>query len=75
MRDALSRIVARLTCRDGKSSGADATDDDSGSFAGSLLDASVNHGHGQGDPRAASEMAAVREEADRLAQQDQHREQ
>jgi len=74
MRNALSRAVAWLTRRDGQSDDADATDDDSGSFAGSLLDASVNRGHGQGDPRVDSEMAAVREEADRLAQQDQHRE-
>ena len=74
MRNALSRAVAWLTRRDGQSDDADATDDDSGSFAGSLLDASVNRGHGQGDPRAASEMAAVQEQADRLTQTDQHRE-
>jgi len=72
MRDALSRVVAWFT---GSDKSADETDasDDSG-FAGSLLDASVNRGHGQGDQRAASEMAAVQEEADRLAEQDQHRE-
>jgi len=74
MRNALSRVVAWLTRRSGQSDEADVAADDSGGFAGSRLDASVNQGHGQGDPRAASEMAAVQEEADRLTQTDQHRE-
>ncbi|EMA19747.1 MULTISPECIES: hypothetical protein [Haloarcula] len=74
MRDALSSIVARLTRRDGQSGGADTAADDNASFAGSLLDASVNYSHGQSDRQATSEMAAVQEEANRLAQADQHRE-
>ncbi|MEF8829755.1 MAG: hypothetical protein V5A49_12015 [Haloarcula sp.] len=73
MRDAISRVVTWFARRDGQSGEADAADDSAG-FAGSLLDASVNYGHGQGDPQAASEMAAVQDEADRLAEQDQHRE-
>ncbi|MDQ2071248.1 hypothetical protein ACODNH_13305 [Haloarcula sp. NS06] len=74
MRTALSRVVAWFIHRSGQSGEADETGDESGSFTGSLLDASVNRGHGQGDPQAASEMAAVQEEADRLTQADQHRE-
>ena len=74
MRNALSRVVAWVTRRSGQSGEADETSDGSGSFAGSRLDASVNQGHGQGSPRAASEMAAVQEEANRLTQEDQHRE-
>ncbi|RKS83968.1 hypothetical protein BDK61_3365 [Haloarcula quadrata] len=74
MRDALSRVVAWLSRRSDRSGEADKTGDESGGFAGSRLDASVNQGHGQGDPRAASEMAAVQAEADRLTQTDQHRE-
>jgi len=70
---ALSRVVAWLTGSDGQPGEADTTDDDSTGFAGSPLDASVNHGHGQGDPQAASEMAELQEEATRLAEQDQHR--
>jgi len=72
MRAALSRVVAWLTGSDSQSGEADTADDYTG-FAGSLLDASVNHGHGQGDPQAASEMAELQEEATRLAEQDQHR--
>ncbi|WP_058997423.1 hypothetical protein [Haloarcula sp. CBA1127] len=73
MRTALSRVVAWVTRRSDPSGEADETGDESSSFTGSLLDASVNQGHGQGDPQAASEMAAVQEEANRLAQADQHR--
>ncbi|AJF26185.1 MULTISPECIES: hypothetical protein [Haloarcula] len=73
MRDALSSIVVRLIRRDGQSGAADAAADDSGSFAGSLLDASVNYSHGQSDRQASSEMAELQEEANRLAEQDQHR--
>ena len=73
MRNALSRVVAWLSRRSDRSGEADKTGDESGG-AGSRLDASVNQGHGQGDPRAASEMAAVQEQADRLTQTDQHRE-
>ncbi|WP_367175963.1 hypothetical protein [Haloarcula rubripromontorii] len=74
MRDALSRAVTWLSRRSDQSGEADEPSGDSGGFAGSLLDASVNHGHGQGSPKAAGEMAAVREEADRLAQADRNRE-
>ena len=74
MRHALSRVVVWLTRRSDQSGEADDTGDDSGSFTGSRLDASVNQGHGQSNPRAASEMAAVQEEADRLTQADQHHE-
>jgi hypothetical protein len=74
MRDAISRLLTWLPRRNGQSGETDVADDDSGGFAGSLLDASVNRGHGQGDPQAASEIAAMRAEADRLAEQDQHRE-
>ncbi|MGB9954379.1 hypothetical protein [Haloarcula sp. Atlit-7R] len=74
MRDAVPRAVAWLTRRGDQSGEADEPSDDSGGFAGSLLDASVNHGHGQGNPQATGEMAAVREEADRLAQADKNRE-
>jgi hypothetical protein len=73
MRAALSCVVAWLTGSDSQSGEADTADDDSTGFAGSLLDASVNHGHGQGDPQAASEMAELQAEANRLAEQDQHR--
>ena len=73
MRTALSRVVAWVSRRSGQSGEADERGDKSDGFAGSRLDASVNQGHGQGDPRAASEMAAVKEEADRLTQADQHR--
>ena len=73
MRNALSRVVAWLTRRRGQAGETDDTGDESGGFAGSLLDASVNHGHGQGDPQAASEMAELQAEATRLAEQEQHR--
>jgi len=73
MRDALSRAVTWLSRRSDQSGEADEPSDDSGGFAGSLLDASVNHGHGQGSPKAAGEMAELQEEATRLAEQDQHR--
>ena len=73
MRNALSRVVAWLSRRSDRSGAADAAADDSGSFAGSLLDASVNYSHGQSDRQASSEMAELQEEANRLAEQDQHR--
>ncbi|KAA9398901.1 hypothetical protein Har1130_11885 [Haloarcula sp. CBA1130] len=73
MRDALHRLVAWLT---GSGSGnpdeADPSDDSV--FAGSLLDSSVNYSHGQSDAQAASEMDEIQAEAERLAEQDQHRE-
>jgi hypothetical protein len=75
MRDAVSRLFAWLAGTDADESRAEADGTDGGGdFAGSLLDASVNRGHGQGDPQAASEMAELQSEADRLAEQDQHRE-
>ena len=74
MRDLLSRIVACLTRRDDQSGAADAAVDDSASFAGSLLDASVNYSHGQRDAQAANEMTEIQDEASRLAEQDRYRE-
>ncbi|MFB6224612.1 MAG: hypothetical protein ABEH86_13195 [Haloarcula sp.] len=77
MRDAVSRLYSWLARSDSDSDepagDVDVSDDDSGGFAGSLLDASVRRGHGQGDPRAASEIAAVQEETARLTEQDQYR--
>ena len=48
---------------------------DDGEFAGSLLDWSVNYGHGPdgGRGEAAREMAQIQEKAELLDEQDQHR--
>ncbi|MFU1782550.1 hypothetical protein ACM16X_14295 [Haloarcula japonica] len=75
MRDTVDRLVTWLTGADADES-ADETEaaDDSGVFAGSLLDSSVNYSHGQGDAQAASEVADLQAEAERLAEQDRHRE-
>ncbi|EMA00921.1 hypothetical protein SAMN05443574_101349 [Haloarcula vallismortis] len=73
MRDALRRLVTWLTgSGSGKPDESDPSDDSA--FAGSLLDSSVNYSHGQSDTQAASEMAEIQAEAERLAEQDQHRE-
>ncbi|GCF13110.1 hypothetical protein Harman_10450 [Haloarcula mannanilytica] len=75
MRNVVSRVLTWLTGADADESAVE-TDgsDDSGVFAGSLLDSSVNYSHGQSDAQAASEVAAIQDEAERLAEQDRHRE-
>jgi len=73
MPSALHRLVAWVTGRE--SGDPDETDSsDDSTFAGSLLDSSVNYSHGQSDAQAASEMAEIQADAERLAEQDQHRE-
>ena len=45
-----------------------------GGFAGSVLDWSVNYGHGTGgNAEAAREMAGIQEKAEVLDEQDQYR--
>ncbi|MDS0222004.1 hypothetical protein NDI54_11665 [Haloarcula sp. S1AR25-5A] len=75
MRNIASRVLGWITGTDTDEREAD-TDgsDDSGVFAGSVLDSSVNYSHGQRDAQAASEMAEIQDEANRLAEQDRHRE-
>ena len=64
----LRRLLNALAGDDGES-------DDEGQFTGSLLDWSVNYGHGPdgGRGEAAREMAQIREKAELLDEQDQHR--
>ena len=56
-------------------SGDDSGSDDESQFTGSLLDWSVNYGHGPdgGRGEAAREMAQIQEKAEVLDEQDQHR--
>ncbi len=56
-------------------SGDDGDSDDDGQFTGSLLDWSVNYGHGPdgGRGEAAREMAQIQEKAELLDEQDRHR--
>jgi len=51
------------------------TDTERSDFAGSLLDWSINYGHGQdgGRQEAVREMAQIQEKAELLDEQDQHR--
>ncbi|WP_324663732.1 hypothetical protein [Haloarcula sediminis] len=65
----LRRLLAAIS-GDGEGS-----DDDDGQFAGSLLDWSVNYGHGPdgGRGEAAREMAQIQEKAELLDEQDRHR--
>jgi hypothetical protein len=75
MRNVVSRVFAWISGTDTGEPESDTDEsDDSGVFAGSMLDSSVNYSHGQRDAQAASEMAAIQDEANRLAEQDQHRE-
>lgn len=64
----LRRLLAAISSDDGGS-------DDGGQFTGSLLDWSVNYGHGPdgGRGEAAREMAEIQEKAEMLDEQDRHR--
>jgi len=46
---------------------------ESSTFAGSLLDASVNYSHGQSDGRAVKELQRANEEASKLQDADERR--
>ena|GEM_PF-838342 len=70
----LLRRLLEAISSDGTDSGSDDESSDDG-FAGSLLDWSVNYGHGPdgGRGEAAREMAQIQEQAEVLDEQDQHR--
>ncbi|MBV0900614.1 hypothetical protein [Haloarcula salina] len=65
LRKRLARILGRES--DGDS------DDDDGAFAGSVLDWSTNYAHGSSDGEGARELAALREKAETLEDQDRRR--
>ena len=67
----LRRLLNALSGDDSDDGGSD----DESQFAGSLLDWSVNYGHGPdgGRGEAAREMAQIQEKAEMLDEQDHHR--
>ncbi|MDS0283678.1 hypothetical protein [Haloarcula onubensis] len=69
----LRRFLSGTTGDDSGDASGDSGDD--AGFAGSVLDWSVNYGHGPdgGQQEAAREMAEIQATAERLEAQDRHR--
>ena len=64
-------IVHYLARKLGEDSDTDSEDEDSGGFAGSALDWSVNYSHGTaGNAEAAREMAQIQEKVELLDDDD-----
>jgi hypothetical protein len=67
-------IVHHITRKLGEDGDSDAGGGDSGEFAGSMLDWSVNYGHGTaGDAEAAREIAGIQEKAELLDDDERYR--
>ena len=67
-------IVHYLARKLGEDSDTDSEDEDSGGFAGSALDWSVNYSHGTaGNAEAAREIAGIQEKAEVLDEQERYR--
>ncbi|WP_424003041.1 hypothetical protein ACOZ4I_03405 [Haloarcula salina] len=65
---ALRRRLARLLGRE-----SDGERDGDSAFAGSVLDWSTNYAHGSNDGEGTRELAAIRETAEMLEDQDRRR--
>ena len=72
MSDMIERLVQRLANSWHRDDGEDA--EESSGFAGSILDWSVNYGHGTATHREANrEIARIQEKAELLDAQERHR--